>query len=348
MTVLSSQQTKLDVDMTKFSEPVSQAHRAIMQLNLAGNSRRVRKEPIYPTLQFVEIRYPEIRIGYNCPLNNHSAQIVLSAHLDEEGNIHNLQLDTSFFASTNGAGQVGRAEILRLYAWHAMLQDEITAPSEEKKDTAELIWPLPTSEDDAILKKGIRHIQVMIDFLQQHGHDESELCTLVDSNFINIMKAHPIAYLYSHNFFHVRHISESELDRAFFKIVVEKFAEKKLDQSTLRLFISRSFRIKANLYSYEEKKLYHQIVRAFWQDEALQNGIWDTYDEYEKGELLFSFKQHIEDLTAIGFAEVDITFLEYIKKWLRKFDAHFTENPRGYAAYVFHTKIKRLVALIPE
>jgi hypothetical protein len=345
MTVLSSQQTKLDVDMTKFSEPVSQAHRAIMQLNLAGNSHRKRKEPIYPTLQFVEIRYPEIRIGYNCPLNHHSAQIVLSAHLDAEGNIDSVQLNAGFFASTNTISWSGRAEILRLYAWHAMLQDEITASSEEKVDTAELIWPVPLSEDDAILKKGIRHIQNMIDYLQSDLGFRIELTQAIDSNFIRIMEAHPIVYRYFYMVFTPNSCSEYEVNQAFFKIILEKLDKNELDRSTWMLFIENLSLITSQLEDVQKTECL-KIVRIFWQEYALQNGVWDSLCQNGKERFLLKFICHIDDLKSSGLADIDIIHHDYIRRWLKIFDDYYLKNPRELGNYEFGINLKRLVKAI--
>lgn len=127
-----------------------------------------------PTLQFIDWHYPYLQIGYNAPLNTHSAHFEIEAELGPKGDIVSLSLHGTFFAAVNSMGVGGRSEVMNSYIARSCYKEGLKASlkaflSQNMHSTAMLSWQLPLEGTDLIssLAKASFHLQKIINFLQK-------------------------------------------------------------------------------------------------------------------------------------------------------------------------------------
>jgi hypothetical protein len=151
------------LSLTDLPQIVQHLCMSVSTLYLGDNSR--------PLLQSIEYSYPHVIITYNCPMNFHSASMVIDCQL-EAGKIKSINLEGKFFASEGMLGGSGqRAGALFLYAldtYHPvgkMIPPEGYLPRFEK-DTCCFQWKIPLEENWNAVRDVSIYLEQMINYLQ--------------------------------------------------------------------------------------------------------------------------------------------------------------------------------------
>lgn len=165
MTVVQYIQTKKGIELTRLPAPIQNLCQSIQTLDLrsrdAGNV-------MHPTIQSIQVKYPDLIIKFNAPLNNHSAQFTLHVKMNAKGEPKKIVFEGLFVAPINAAGVFARAETLGMYALEVvdgkLLKDGGSPTVDNTK--ARFFWELSHDSSQPLQSYMKYNLQNMIDFLQ--------------------------------------------------------------------------------------------------------------------------------------------------------------------------------------